>query len=100
MALFGHQGPHWLTSLVGVAGAIVPAIGATCLALEAALSLGEQAARSKVLAGRLDAIAADLEPDATLETLQAAARSAIRLQRAQENHWSEGTVRRRLIRGS
>jgi len=100
LALFGHEGPHWLTGLVGVAGAIVPAIGATCLALEAALSLGEQAARGKVLAGRLDAIAADLGPGETLEALQAAARNAIRLQRAQENHWSEGTVRRRLIRGS
>lgn len=99
MALFGHEGPRWLTSLVGVAGAIVPAIGATCLALEAALSLGEQAARSKVLAGRLDAIAADLGAASTLEAHQAAARVAIRLQRAQENHWGEGTVRRRLIRG-
>jgi len=100
MALFSREGPHWLANLVGVAGAIVPAIGATCLALEAALSLGEQAARSKVLAGRLDAIAGELGPNVTLESLQAAARSAIRLQRAQENHWSEGTVRRRLIRGS
>jgi len=99
LSLFGHEGPHWLVNLVGVAGSIVPAIGATCLALEAALSLGEQAARSKVLAGRLDAIAGELGPAPTLEALQAAARSAIRLQRAQENHWSEGTVRRRLIRG-
>ncbi len=100
MAAFGREGPHWLAGLVGVAGAIVPAIGATCLALEAALALGEQAERSRVLARRLEAIVADLGPAVTLEAHQAAARAAIRLQRAQENHWTEGAERRRLIRGS
>lgn len=100
MAAFGRDGPHWLAGLVGVAGAIVPAIGATCLALEAALALGEQAERSRVLARRLDAIVADLGPATSLEAYQAAAKAAIRLQRAQENHWTEGAERRRLIRGS
>jgi hypothetical protein len=100
MAVFGHEGPHWLAGLVGVAGAIVPAIGATSLALEASLSLGEQAERSRVLARRLEAIVADLGPGASLEAHQAAAKAAIRLQRAQENHWTEGAERRRLIRGN
>ena len=100
MAVFDREGPHWLASLVGVAGAIVPAIGATCLALEAALALGEQAERSRVLARRLEAIVADLGPATSLEAHQAAAKAAIRLQRAQENQWTEGAERRRLIRGS
>ncbi len=100
MAVLGHEGPHWLAGLVGVAGAIVPAIGATSLALEASLSLGEQAERGRVLAQRLEAIVADLGPATNLEAHQAAAKAAIRLQRAQENHWTEGAERRRLIRGN
>jgi hypothetical protein len=100
MAVLDREGPHWLASLVGVAGAIVPAIGATCLALEAALALGEQAERSRVLARRLEAIVSDLGPATSLEAHQAAAKAAIRLQRAQENQWTEGAERRRLIRGS
>jgi hypothetical protein len=100
MTALGREGPHWLASLVGVAGAIAPAIGATCLALEAALAPGEQAERGRVLARRLEAIVADLGPATSLEAHQAAAKAAIRLQRAQENHWTEGAERRRLIRGS
>jgi hypothetical protein len=98
MALFGEHTPHWLSTLVAVAGSIVPAIGAACLALEATLALGEQAERSRVLAVRLEAIVDDLGPEPGLEAHQSAAKAAIRLQRAQENHWAEGAVRRRLMR--
>ena len=100
MAATGHHTSHWLSVLVEVAATIVPAIGAACLALEATLELGEQAERGRVLAVRLEAIVADLGDATSLEAHQEAARAAIRLQRAQENHWGEGTVRRRLLRGS
>jgi hypothetical protein len=99
LAATGRETPHWLGGLVIITGAIVPAIGAAGLALEATLALGEQAGRSRVLAAQLESLA--LEPDAApnLERLQARARTAIRLQRIQEEHWTEGAVRRRLFRG-
>ncbi len=99
MALTRSEPPHWIADLVVVAGAIVPAIGAASLALEATLSLGEQSQRSRLLAAQLDSIQAHLGAEPGLEALQAAARSAIQLTRAQEAHWGEGTVRRRLFRG-
>jgi hypothetical protein len=99
MTALGQETPHWLAGVVFMAGSIVPAIGAAGLALEATLSLGEEAQRSTVLAGHLDALAQRLRPDSGLESFQAVARSAIRLQRAQEDHWAEGSIRRRLVRG-
>src|SRR5207244_3810061 len=56
LPMFRMDEPHWLAGAVVMAGAIVPAIGAASLAVEATLSLGEQALRSRVLAARLDAI--------------------------------------------
>ncbi len=91
--------PSWLDGLVGLAGAMAPAIGATGLALEATLALNEQAQRSRVLAVHLETIVSRMGSKPGLEALQAAAKEAIRLQRAQETHWTEGTARRRLIRG-
>ena len=90
--------PSWLDGLVAVAGTIVPAIGAAALALEATLSLEEQAQRSRLLATRLELILVDLGSATSLEAHQAAAKAAIRLQRAQEDHWTEGAGRRRLYR--
>ena len=91
--------PGWLGALVAMTGAVVPAIGAASLALEATLSLAEEARRSEVLATRLEAIAGGLGPAPRIEALQAAAKAAIRLARVQEDHWLEGTGRRRLYRG-
>jgi len=98
-SVFRAQTPHWLGGLVTMAGAIVPAIGAAGLALEATLALGEQAQRSRVLAARLEVIAADARDAGSLEVVQAASKAAMRLQQAQEDHWTEGAVRRRLFRG-
>jgi hypothetical protein len=100
LALFGSDAPHWFDVLVAVAGSIVPSIGAAGLALEATLALSEEAQRSQILAARLEGLMADLGPKPTLEGFQALAKAAIRLQRAQEDHWTEGTARRRLFRGS
>jgi hypothetical protein len=94
----GHP-PHWLGGLVFMTGAVVPAIGAAGLALEATLSLGEQARRSRALADQLEALQAEAGPPRTLERLQALARAALRLHRAHEDHWSEEVGRRRLFRG-
>jgi len=45
------------------------------------------------------ALERDLGDAWTLEDLQSLARAAIKLQRAQEDHWSEEVGRRRLFRG-
>ena len=96
--LLGRE-PKWFDGLVSVAGAIVPSITAAGLALEATFALSEEAERSKVLAVRLEGLTADIGDNPALEAYQAAAKAAVRLQRAQEDHWAEGTVRRRLFRG-
>ena len=96
--LLGRE-PKWFDGLVSVAGAIVPSITAAGLALEATFALSEEAERRKVLAVRLEGLTADIGDNPALEAYQAAAKAAVRLQRAQEDHWAEGTVRRRLFRG-
>ena len=79
-------------------GAIVPAIGAASLALEATLSFDEQGRRSDLLAQQLGAIAAELGETPRLDRLQRAAKAAIRLQTSQEDRWTDEAVRRRLFR--
>ncbi len=95
LAIVGRDSPHWLSGIVFMTGAIVPALGAAGLALEATLSFGEEAQRSRVLAARLDALTRDAGPG----RYPAIANAAIRLQRVQEDHWAEGAVRRRMVRG-
>ena len=97
--LLGREIPHWFEGLVIMAGATVPAIGAACLALEAALSLGDQARRSRILVERLQALGAEIGPAPTLQRLQNAVKAAIRLERLHEEHWTEEASRRRLFRG-
>lgn len=98
-ALLDLEMPHWLGGVVIMAGAIVPAIGAACLALEATLSLGDQARRSRVLVERLQALRAEIGPAPVLQRLQNAVKAAIRLERLHEEHWTEDASRRRLFRG-
>lgn len=95
---FGHA-PKWLAGLVFMAGAMVPAIGAACLALDATLSIEEQAHRSAILERQLETLRLQLGSTWGLEDLQGVARAAIRLQKAQEDHWSDNAGRRRLFRG-
>lgn len=97
--LWGSHPPKWLAGVTFMAGAIVPAIGAAGLALEATLSLDAQAHRSQVLSRQLHALKAELGSDWRLEDLQGVARTAIKLQRTQEDHWSDEAGRRRLFRG-
>lgn len=100
MAVAGAETPRWFGGLVAIAGAVVPGIGAAGLALEATLSLGEEAQRSARLAARLEELAATLPPRPPLEALQRVAKAAMRLQRVQEDHWTEDALRRRLVRGN
>ena len=91
--------PHWVGGAVMMLGAIVPAIGAAGLALEATLAFSEQGQRSLFLAGRLAVISASLTNPPRLDDFQRAARAAMRLHSAQEDRWGEEATRRRLLRG-
>ncbi len=99
LTALGRETPHWLGGLVVMAGVVVPAIGAASLALEATLALGEQARRSRTLAAQLQTLAPPPGAPTGLDRIQAIARIAIRLQRLQEDHWTEDAQRRRLFRG-
>ena len=98
-AFLDFETPHWLGGVVIMAGAIVPAIGAACLALEATLSLSDQARRSQALVESLQALRATIGPEPTLQALQNVVKAAIRLERVHEEHWTEEATRRRLFRG-
>jgi len=97
--LLGFELPHWLGRAVLMMSAIVPAIGAASLALEANLAFREQGERSLFLAGRLSAIRTSVAEPLRLDDVQRAALAAIRLHNSQEDRWSEEATRRRLVRG-
>ena len=90
--------PARFTGVVVMTGAIVPALGAASLALEATLAFGEQGRRNDELAARLETIAATLGDAPGLDQLQQAAKAAIRLQISQEERWTDESFRRRLVR--
>jgi len=90
--------PSRFTGVVVMTGAIVPALGAASLALEATLAFGEQGRRNEELAARLETIAATLGDAPGLDQLQQAAKAAIRLQISQEERWTDESFRRRLVR--
>ena len=75
LALLNQTPPHWFSGLVEMDGAIVPATGAARLALDASLSLGEQAQRSRLLSMRLRGLAAKIGPAPRLEDLRRRSRA-------------------------
>ena len=95
----GLELPHWLGAAVLMLSAIVPAIGAASLALEANLAFREQGERSLFQAARLDTIRASIVEPIRLDDVQRAAQAAIQLNNSQEDRWSEEAGRRRLVRG-
>jgi uncharacterized protein DUF4231 len=95
----GLELKRWVEGLVIMTGAIAPAIGATCLALDATLSFREEAQRSQVMAARLVEVAAALPLTPTLGDYRHALRAAARLQISQEERWREAAIRRKLFRG-
>ena len=97
--LAGTHLPHWIGGAVLMAGAIVPAMGAASLALEATLGFAEHSRRSLSLADELDALKASLQPEPSLDAYQTMARAAVRLESLKEDRWSEDSERRKLFRG-
>ena len=95
----GLELKRWVEGLVIMTGAIAPAIGATCLALDATLAFREEAQRSQVMAARLVEVAAGLPSTPTLGDYRHALRAAARLQISQEERWREAAIRRKLFRG-
>lgn len=91
--------PHWIGGVVMMMSAIVPAIGAASLALEASLSFREQGERSLYQASRLEDIAASLGACPHLYDLQHAAAAAMDLHNSSEDRWGEDANRRKLVRG-
>jgi hypothetical protein len=94
----GENLPGWVTGVVAMTGAVVPALGAASLALEAKLEFQEQSSRSQRIAETLDGLATRLGPEPSFDALQDVARAAVRLHLAESSHWQEGTARRRLFR--
>jgi hypothetical protein len=90
--------PHWLGGAVLMAGAVTPAFGAASLALDAALAFSDQSRRNAYMVRELSAIAATTPEDASLEALQRAARTAIRLQVSQEERWIDEAAHRHVMR--
>jgi hypothetical protein len=90
--------PEWLSGVVSMTGAVVPAFAAAAMAMESKLELQEQSERSSRIATTLERLAARLNEDPSFESMQNLAREAVRLHLAESGHWQEGVVRRRLFR--
>lgn len=78
---------------------VVWASAVASLALEASLGFAEHARRSERMEDELTTIAEGIPPNATLDALQRAARSAIHLHVGQEDYWSEEAAHRHVMRG-
>ncbi len=94
----GERLPHWTAGVVSMVGTTMPAIGASTMALDAKLEFQEQSARSRTIAGTLEALADALGGRPTFDGMRHAGRVAMRLHMAEANHWREGSNRRRLFR--
>ena len=94
----GDRLPHWTAGVVSMVGTTMPAIGASTMALDAKLEFQEQSARSRTIAGTLEALAQALGGRPTFDGMRHAGRVAMRLHMAEANHWREGSNRRRLFR--
>ena len=89
----------WVAGAVLMTGAIVPAIGAACLAMEATLSFREEAYRSAALEEALRGVLEALPANPRLADYRHALSAAAALEVAQEDRWAEAAERRRLFRG-
>jgi hypothetical protein len=90
--------PHWVSGIVTMASTIVPAVAAATMALEAKLEFKEQSERSQRVSGELESLRQRLGPQPSFDSLQGAARLAMRLHLAEASQWGEGVGRRRLFR--
>lgn len=90
---------HFVGGAVVMIGAIVPAIGAACMAMEAKLGFEEQHERSAHLETRFNDLMAQARPELGLAQRQDLLRRAMRLMENEAETWREGAERRRLFRG-
>ena len=95
---FAKQLPEWFSGVVSMTGAVVPALAAASMAMEAKLEFGEQSERSGRIASTLDRLAERLKAGASFEDMQSIAREAVEVHLAESGHWQEGVSRRRLFR--
>lgn len=92
----GLPGPfgYWIT----VASAVLPAIGAACIAFDAKLGLDEAAERSERLAARFGSLPRG-GGNVPRHARERHVREAARLLASEAASWREAAVRRKLVRG-
>lgn len=99
-ALFQVEMPKWIGGALIMTSAVVPAIGAAVLALQANLAFSERSRESQFLAAQLDGIRSKMPEHPRLHDYQRAASAAIRLHNTEQDLWAENAARRPLIKGA
>ena len=99
-AVFDVEMPKWIGGALIMTSAVVPAIGAAVLALQANLAFSERSRESQFLAAQLDTIRSKIPPQPRLHDYQRAASAAIRLHNTEQDMWAENAARRPLIKGA
>jgi len=99
-AAFDVEMPEWIGGALIITSAVVPAIGAAVLALQANLAFSERSRESQFLAAQLDNIRSKLPEHPKLHEYQRAASAAIRLHNTEQDMWAENAARRPLIKGA
>ncbi|MCU0882132.1 MAG: hypothetical protein MUF14_05635 [Hyphomonadaceae bacterium] len=90
--------PPTVGSVITVASAVLPAVGAACIALDAKLGLDEESERSERLAASFAELSAGCEAAPRHVKLRYI-RDSARLLTAETASWREAAVRRKLVRG-
>ena len=99
-AVFEIEMPKWIGGALIMTSAVVPAIGAAVLALQANLAFSERSRESQYLAAQLDSIRSKMPEHPRLHEYQRAASAAIRLHNTEQDLWAENAARRPLIKGA
>ena len=99
-AVFEFEMPKWIGGALIMTSAVVPAIGAAVLALQANLAFSERSRESQFLATQLDTIRSKMPEHPRLHDYQRAASAAIRLHNTEQDMWAENAARRPLIKGA
>ena len=99
-AVFEFEMPKWIGGALIMTSAVVPAIGAAVLALQANLAFSERSRESQFLATQLDTLRSKMPEPPRLQDYQRAASAAIRLHNTEQDMWAENAARRPLIKGA
>eukprot|EP01042_Synura_sphagnicola_P013267 gene13267-16840_t len=98
-AALDFEMPKGIGGALIMTSAVVPAIGAAVLALQANLAFAERSRESQFLATQLDTIRSKMPEHPRLHDYQRAASAAIRLHNTEQDMWAENAARRPLIKG-